>query len=176
MPNRLGPVRLALATGAIALSAVAVMFHAGQTRLRTSVEVIQGRRVTSVWTLEPCGLPRCGLRIEESDRAEYAQLLAAIARETGPEDTMLALPINPELYFLSGRRSAVRFYNSALGIHTDKELQQVVDTLTGNPPKLVALRPDDKFNTEASRTLMTLVRARYTRLETIGGLELYRRP
>ena len=172
MPNRHGPVRLALATGAIALSTVAVTFHAGQTRLRTPVEVLQGRRVTPVWTLEPCGLPRCGLRIEESDRRDTRSCWPPSPGRPARRTRCWPSPSIPKSHFMSGRRSAVRFYNSALGIHTDKELQQVVDTLTGNPPKLVALRPNHKFYTEASRTLMTLVRARYTRLETIGGLEL----
>jgi hypothetical protein len=167
--------RTVCAVATLALSVVAVVFHAGQTRLRTPVEILQGRRVTSVWSLPPCGLPRCSLRIDEADRLEYARLLAVIERETGPDDTILALPIDPELYFLADRRSSVRFYNSALGIHNDGQLQQVVEMFDARPPKLVAVRPDDKFMTDASRTLMALVRARYTYVETTGGLEFYRR-
>jgi hypothetical protein len=38
----------------------------------------------------------------------------------------------------------------------------------------VTFRPDDKYNSDASRRIMEYVRSRYERFDTIDGVELYR--
>jgi hypothetical protein len=104
----------------------------------------------------------------------YGQLVRVIQAETRPEESILAFPNDAELYFLASRRNPSRFFNAALGITSDQELNDLMSVLTGQPPRLVAFRPDDKYNTEATRQIMSYVRSTYEHFETIGGLELYR--
>jgi hypothetical protein len=77
------------------------------------------------------------------------------------------------LYFLARRRNPFRFYNSALGIQTAAELADVMDEMKAHPPRLVAFRPADKYNTAASEQIMDLVRATYVHVDTLDGLEIY---
>jgi hypothetical protein len=153
---------------------VAVLFHAGQSRLRTPREILEGARVSNVWTNNGAGLTRCRLRLDAADHALYGSLVDAIQRASGPGDSVFALPNDAELYFLAERRNPFRFYNSALGIRSAAELARVIDELTAHPPRLVLFRPADKYNTDASRQVMDVVRSRYDRLQTIEGLEIYR--
>jgi hypothetical protein len=46
----------------------------------------------------------------------------------------------------------------------------VLDEVAARPPRLVLFRPDDKYNNDATRRVMDLVRTRYERIETIDGL------
>ena len=103
-------------------------------------------------------------------------MLDLIRRETPEDGSILALPVNPELYFLSGRRNPTRFYNSALGIRDDGDLQAVLETLRRAPPALVFFRPDDKYVTEQAVRIMAFVRAHYEPLESRAGFEIFRYP
>jgi len=166
--------RLAWTAVAAGLSVVAVVFHAGQSRFRTPMEVLQGKRLSNTWALGASDLDRCRLRLDEADRRVYGQIVQVIQSESASTDSILALPNDAELYFLARRRSLVRFYNSGLGIQTATELQQVMAELTARPPRIVTFRPDDKYVTEASRHIMEFVRSRYDPIATIDGLEIHR--
>jgi hypothetical protein len=121
-------------------------------------------------------LPRADLLIAAGERDHYLELLEAISRETRPEDTVFALPHNPEIYFLSGRRNPFSFTNSALGLADDDALARAQGTLAEHPPRLVLFNPTDKYGTPRAARLMQTIRARYTLIRTIGELELYRAP
>jgi hypothetical protein len=160
---------------AVALSVVAVIFHAGQTRDRTPVQILRGDRVTRFAALEDCGLPRCSLKISATDLAAYGGLVRAIEKDTAPSDFILALPNDAELYFLSGRRNPTRFYNSSQGTTTPELLQETLAAIEKHPPGLVIFRADDKYNTPDTVALMNAVRGRYTFLGERHGTEIYRR-
>jgi hypothetical protein len=120
-------------------------------------------------------LPRSRLRLDAADADTYGRVVDRIQHETLPTDAILALPNDAELYFLANRRNPFRFYNSALGIRTQDDLSAATKVLSGSPPRIVTFRPDDKYNTAASRTIMADVRSRYDLLDRLGGLEVYRR-
>lgn len=161
---------------AVALSLVAVVFHAGQSRLRTASEILAGYRYPAPRTAGNHPLARCSLRLDDHDRKLYGELVQLIPRESQPNDSILALPNDAELYFLAERRNPVRFYNSAFGIRTADDLRAVIDKITEQPPRLVFYQPDDKYDTPASRRIAELVRTSYTHLKTRHGLEIYKRP
>ena len=119
-------------------------------------------------------VPTIGLRVPADDTARYRDLLRLIENETAPNAFILALPVNPELYFLSGRRNPTRFFNAALGMHNEAEFQAVLETLRRNPPQLVFFQPNDKYNTAYVRRLVEFVRERYDVLPARGGFEIYR--
>jgi hypothetical protein len=165
--------RVACAAVLTALIVVAVVFHAGQTRLRTSTEILEGRRLTNTWDGGGEGLDRCSLRLDESDRVFYGRLVRLIQRETAPDASILAVPNDSELYFLARRRNLFRFYNVSAGILTAEDLADAVGRMNVDPPRLVTFRPLDKYNNRASRQLMDFVRTKYVHADTFDDMEIY---
>jgi hypothetical protein len=156
---------------ALALTAVGLHFHAGQSLERGIGGVIAGVRVSSA----PCpGIERLKLKISAAECAAYRDILSVVDRETLPSDAILALPVNPELYYLSGRRNPFRFFNSSIGLLEQDDVDRAIEILDRDPPKLVFYRPADKYNTSASAALMAYVRARYALLEAKAETEIYR--
>jgi hypothetical protein len=170
-----GRLRLVSGTAVAVLCFVSVAFHAGQTRERTPRQVLQGDRVTEFSSLVDCGIERCSLQVSRADAATYGRLVELIQAQTTESESILALPNDAELYFLAQRRSAVRFYNGALGIADETDLDGVLRILREDPPRLVIFRPTDKYNTRNVAEVMAVVRATYAHLETIDGAEAYRR-
>ena len=153
------------------LSATGLYFQAGQPLSRGMAGVVAGTRVPVV---EVSGLDRASLRIGADDAATYGQLVDLIQRETPENGTILALPVNPELYFLSGRRNPTWFFNSALGIQTEQQFQRVLELIERDPPLLVFFRSDDKYLTSYAERIMETVRIRYDPLGLRAGFEIYR--
>ena len=161
--------------GAAALSVVAVIFHAGQTRERTPVQILAGERVTTFATLVDCGLPRCSLKVSPSDAATFSRYADIIRKETAPGDFILAIPNDAELYFLTERRNPTRFYNAAQGTTSTEQQREVFQALDEKPPRLVIFRPGDKYNSRATAEIMAAVRANYALVGEHDGAEIYRR-
>ena len=153
------------------LSAVGLHYQAGQPVSRGIAGIVAGQRAPAPVA---SGLARAGLQISADDAAAYRDLIDLIRRETPDGAAILALPGDPELYFLSGRRNPTRFYSSALGIPDDGALRDVLEILRRDPPRLVFFRPDDKYNTAQTARLMDFVRARYEALAPRAGFEIYR--
>lgn len=156
---------------AIALSAVALHYHAAQPLSRGLGGTLRGERVA----LAPsAGLDRATLWMEPADARLYRDIVELIRREVREDETILAIPFNPEFYFLSRRRNPTRYFNSAFGVRDAEEAASAVAALSRAPPKLVIFRPDDKYNTPGSAIVMDFVRERYELFEKRGGFEIYR--
>ena len=84
------------------------------------------------------------------------------------------MPFEPQLYYLSGRRSPVRFYNTAIGLRDAAALTETLATLQRDKPTLSLFRPDDKYNTALSRALIERLKPSHVLIDRIDGLELYR--
>jgi hypothetical protein len=164
--------RAAAALVSTGLALVAVMFHAGQSWVRTNLELLEGQSSRSSVTAE--AFWRASLRLDPVDRDPYKRVVESVRRQTTPNDTIFALPSDAEFYFLANRRNPFRFYNSAVGIRTPEDLADVMTTLTRRPPTIVTFRPADKYNTDASLAIMADIRRRYALLEVVGGVEIYR--
>ena len=162
-----------MAPAVLLLSGIAVYYHAAQPISGTN-RIFGGERTISTLSKDSYTLTRSRLKIESDDRLRYFNLLRLIETETRPEETIFAVPSNAELYFLSGRRNPFRFYNSALGIRNEGELQQVRETILNQPPKLVVYKPNDKYNTNYSREIISLIKERYIFLGETSGFEIYR--
>ncbi len=156
---------------AVLLSAVALYYHAAQPLSRGLIGTLEGVRTE----LAPGdALGRLGLSIETNDIKVYRHIADLVKREVRADQTILALPVNPEIYFLTSRRSPFRFYNSALGILDESDLNAVMQTMKNRPPRLVFHRPVDKYNTKYGSQVMAHVRQHYELLETLSGFEIYR--
>ena len=88
-------------------------------------------------------------------------------------ESIFAVPSNAELYFLTQRRNPFRFYNTALGVRTDADLEQVRQVIRDRPPRVVTFNPRDKYNTARSRQILDEVRARYVLLGRVDPFEVY---
>jgi hypothetical protein len=169
------PRRVRLATvGAIALTVVAVAFHAGQSSSRTPFEAARGVRTVDAAPPRCAQLGRSSLRVEQHECEAYGRLVATITAEAPPGSRILAIPSDAELYFLADRANPFRFYNTALGVRSSEDVAAVLDVLQRQPPAVVTYRPADKYNTDASRRIMAAVQSHYERFDTIAGVEFYR--
>jgi hypothetical protein len=165
--------RPAAAIGVLAVSAIALVQQAGQPLSRGIDGTARGERIA----LEASGLPRASIAMETADRDAYRELVALIGAESGPQDTILAVPMNPELYFLADRRAPFRFYTTAFGLGSRADLDAALAVLAGpDRPRLVFHRPDDKYNTALSDELMRAVERTYAYRGERYGFRIYAAP
>lgn len=171
----LGSARAPFARGVLvavtlSVSGVAVAYQAGEPLSRGLVGTLAGRTVP----LDAGqGIPGARLAMEARDAATYRRLLGLIADNAGPADTILAVPMNPELYFLSGRRPPFRFFSTALGLRNATDAAEAAAVIDRHPPKVVVFDPGDKYNTPESRAVMDDVRQRYRLATRVGRFEVY---
>jgi hypothetical protein len=155
---------------ALVLTATGVYFHAGQSTSRGIDGLLGGERTQSA---RASTLPHSSLRIGLDEGRRYATLVELIRRQVPADGAILAVPSNAELYFLSQRRNAFRFTNTALGVRTDAELAAVEQTLQDHPPRLVTFNRDDKYNTPRSWMIMEAVKHRYVLLGRFEPFDVY---
>ena len=149
---------------------VGLYYQAGQPISRGIIGILEGERETRP---THCPVATMGLRLDNQQCQTYTRLLAIIDRHVVSHDTILALPVNPEIYFLSERKAPVRFFNSALAIRSQAQLTDTLSKLTADPPRLVFYRPDDKYNTDYTRNLADWVASRYELLAEFDGFVIY---
>ena len=166
------PARAAAAMATATLATIAVAFHAAQPSTRSNNEMLRGTNVLSGEWSEP--LKRATLRLDRVEQFPYGAIVDVIQSNAPEGASILAVPNNAELYFLSGRRNPFPFYNTWIGIRNDRDLTAVLERLQAAPPAVVTFRPNDQYNSWASRAIMDHVRSRYDRIGDIGGVELYR--
>lgn len=155
------------------LSGVGLWAHAGQPLTRGLAGIATGERAMIDRKILDF---RVGLRVAPEERAFYEWLVPLIRKNSRPEESILALPVNPELYFMTGRRNPTRFFNSALGLRTDSEVGVLLSTLVVDPPALVIFNSGDKYLTPNTLKVMTTVRRTYRRIASRDGIEVYIRP
>ncbi len=155
---------------ALAMSAVALHYHAAQPLTRGIGGVLRGDRVALA---ADHGLDRVSLWIEPDEAALYAHFVELIAREAPAGAPILALPMNPELYVLSRRRNPLRFFNAGMGLVDAADVAEALEILERDPPTLVFHRPRDKYNTPLTARIVEFVRDRYTPIESLKGFDVY---
>lgn len=153
----------------MAMVAVALHSHAAQPPSRGLTGTLEGRRTTNV----PCELARCSLRIDPAERQVYAAVLARISAATTPPEPIVAMPNSAELYFLSGRPNPFPFYNTALDVRTDADVEHAVQTISRTRPKVLVYAPGDKYVTRHSDAILRAVAHLYRPPEPLGHFALY---
>ncbi|AMY12276.1 hypothetical protein LuPra_05549 [Luteitalea pratensis] len=169
-----GTVAPQVAGGALALLVGVVGFvsHAGQPLTRPPFDILHGRRVTPPPLGSLAGL-RASFSLPKEDVREYDRLVAIIRTQVAPGETLLVLPNDAQLYFLAERTNPVRFYNSALGMQSPGEVEDVLRLIRTRPPALVIFRPGDKYQTPALDAVMRVVRRQYRLAGIAEGREMY---
>lgn len=160
--------RVAIFTG-IFLVFIGVVFHAGQSLERGYAGVVRG--VTT--DLMSAGIPGASLRISQADQDRYELFLNFIAAHAEPSDQLLGLPMAPELNFLSGRSSPVKYAVAPFGLHSQKDQDAFYKMTVSKMPAVIVYQPNDKYTTLAVRQLMDKLRAHYTLCLTHGNYQFY---
>ncbi len=156
----------------IAVSLVALFFHAGQPATRTLASVVGGERITLVRNTR---IPRMSLWLEPRVIDTYAALLETIHRETGAGESIFVLPNHPEVYFLADRENPTWFPNTSLALRDGEDIARLLDIFRSDPPTLVVHAPRDRHNTATSEQVMRFVAQSYDRIAAIGEFVVYRR-
>jgi hypothetical protein len=172
MTGTTSPVRAAVLWSSAVLAVIALYYQAGMATSRGLQGIIAGERRPSV---TPLRLARAGLNVEAEDAARYHRIVEFIEQQTQRGDTILALPSDAELYFLSDRVNPFRFYNTALGVRSSAELEAALLTLKCYPPKLVFYKSGDKYNTLASKRMVNFIQGSYESLASLPPFEVFRR-
>jgi len=152
------------------LCGIGLLWQAGQPLSRGWTGVAAGRTVA---VDAPASLPKASLRIEAGEYETYRQLLATIDRYAGSSGGLLAVPVSPELYFLSGRHPPVKFISTALGLHDEADVRAATAALRADPPAVIVHRPKDKYNTTLGDALLASVLVGYERVDTVGDFEVW---
>ena len=153
------------------IAGVALYYQAAMPLSRHLQGMVAGERRFPV---TPLPSPVTGIYVEAAEAELYQSLVRLIDRETQPGDTIFALPMNPELYFLGRRTNPFRFYNTAVGIRSSAELDSVLQVIRCQPPKLVFYDPTDKYNTLASVRIAGALETRYEKLAPVPPFEVFR--
>ncbi len=154
------------------VAAIAVYYQAGMPLSRGLKGTVAGERLPVGTRLE---LDRAGIYVEREDAVRFKRVVDFIQSETGPSDTIFALPGESELYFLANRTNPFKFFNTALGIRSSAGLDSTIWVLKCRPPKLIFYNPEDKYNTAASARIAAFVRATYDSLTPLPPFQVFRR-
>lgn len=165
------PLKWVLTVLTICFSFIAVYYHAAQPITRMLSGIIAGKRVPFVAASQ---IERAGLQTDADSAAVYSDLIQTIQQGSQPDENILVLPNNPEVYFLAQRKNPFRFWNSAIGIRDEKEASEVLQVMKTAPPRIVVMSPSDRNNTPASAPIVNYVREQYTLVKTISSFEVYR--
>ena len=168
--SNLGTRRVTIAVSSMIVG-VALYYQAAMPVTRPLKDIVAGeRRFPST----PLPSQVAGIYVDTAEAQLYGSLLRLIDRETQPGDTIFALPMNTELYFLGRRTNPFRFYNTAVGIRSTADLDEVLQVIHCHPPKLVFYDSTDKYNTPASVRVADTVRTQYEKLAPVPPFEVFR--
>lgn len=157
----------------VGVSAIALHFHAGQSVLRGLDGTMRGDRGEDV---VPCDMPHCSLRLEPRDADVYRELVKRIETRSVPGDCILALPSNAELYFMTDRCNPTRFFNSALGLLTEGDVDALLTQLQSHLPAVLIYQPVDKYNSLMTRRLAEQLSPSYRHHEKVGSYDVFWEP
>ena len=157
----------------VGVGAIALYFHAGQSLMRGVEGTMRGERGAEVVA---CDLPHCSLRLEPRDVDIYRELVKRIEARSVAGDCILALPSNAELYFITERCNPTRFFNSALGLRTEEDVDALLMQLESRLPAVLIYQPGDKYNSLLTRRLAEQLRLFYRQHEKVGSYDVLWEP
>lgn len=166
-------VRWATLAALLALVAVGLSYQAAQPLSRGLEGTLRGDRMAAN---TPLGIPHASLRSTRQDAERYRKLVRMIDQLTADDAAIFAVPWAPELFVLADRRNPFRFYNTAFGLRSERDLATASEHLRRDPPAMVLYQPQDKYMTPLAERLMDEVRSRYRLIGSRYGFEVYLDP
>jgi hypothetical protein len=155
---------------AAVLTTVAIYFHAGQPISRSYADLLSGKRqqavASSIAALD-------GMHVTPSDELTFRSLLAIVDRHSAPGEPILAVPAEPELFFMSGRSNPLRYSYLSFGILDDEAVAETLRTLERTRPRIVFHVPVLPYNSEYTDMIMDWVRENYVHVQSVREFEVY---
>ena len=153
------------------LSGWALLFQASQPLERGLVGIVAGLRTASN---VPADLPRVTLRLQAEDARMFRQLIDAITENADPDEPLMTIPMEPEINFMTGRKSPTRYYSTAFGLRDAQDVSESLIALDASAPLFVVHRRHDKYLTPLSAKLLERVKERSDPPVAVGLFDLYR--
>ena len=152
---------------------VAALFHIGQPAIRTVQDMAIGRHIN----VEYLGLDRASVKSFAREQAHYSAILAVTDACSAADAPIFALPTQSEIYFLTGRQSATRFFSTGIGMTNHAQRDAVANRLEETKTPLIFFNPASKYNTDLTVSLMVGLASSYSKLGSSDGIEVFaRRP
>jgi hypothetical protein len=123
---------------------------------------------------EVVGGERGGVSLMWRDARFLNRLTETISRLSEPEQSIVALPYEPMLYFLSARRNPMRWNYLWPGDQSEEDHRQLVAEARGDPPALVVLKDPDAMRRYAA-PVVDYVETEFVPFWRAGAFRLYRR-
>lgn len=155
----------------VAVSGWALVFQAAQPLDRGLSGIVAGQRGVSYVAT---GLPRVSLRIPQDDAMMFREVVEVIEKNANPEEPLMTIPMDPELNFITDRKSPVRYYGTFLGLRSERDVTETIVALNATAPLYVVHRRQDKYLTPLSVNLLKQVRVFSDPPVSIGPFDLYR--
>lgn len=133
-------------------------YHAGQTVHRSFAEYVGG--VNSRDKLVQSTLPKVSLSIEEETQNFYAELIRIIQSETSEDQSILAFPFNPEIYYFSDRKNITNA-TSTLHVNSEEALEAFDLLVKNEKPTLIIHSVNDKYNTAYTEKFANMIKNNY---------------
>ncbi len=162
------PAVLAILT---AVSCWALVFQAGQPLQRSYRSLIEGERAAAN---VPANLPRVSLRVQAEDAALYRDLIETIEATARPTEPLMTVPMEPQINFITGRESPVRYYFTLFGLRVEQDVLDTLTSLDAEAPLFVVHRRGDKYSTPLAEQLLEEIKVRSEQPMSFGTLDLYR--
>ena len=164
--------KIKLVTFCISLSLIAIIFQAGESK-KWFKETATNTRLLETTHF----VPGHSIKVGADDSLKYEKLVQLINACTKTSDKIIAIPVNPEIYFLSKRQSAFKFVNSAVGFRSKNDVVEKVRNVmeTKSPAMVLHNHSDSYFNTESSDSFLKGILPEYTHLGSIEEFEIYHR-
>ncbi len=123
---------------------------------------------------QPANLPRVSLRIQQGDTALFREVIDQIETKATATELLMSIPMEPQLNFMTGRKSPVRYYGTPLGLRNEQDVREAIVALNEAAPLFVVSRRVDKYLTPLSAVLLEHVRTQSPDPIQIGPFDLYR--
>jgi len=156
----------------IITSVVAILFQAGENKQTLKFAA------TNTRLLETTNyIPGHSIKVGYEEALKYKKIGQLIDTCTFASDKIFAMPIHPEVYFLSNRQSAFRFLNSGLGLQTNEDVEtQIEYVLNSNYPALILHNQVDVDNNSVlGQNLLDGVSHEFSTLGKIDEFTIYHR-
>jgi hypothetical protein len=154
---------------AVALCAISVYSHAGQPYTRDFSQLLRGERMPLVRST----IPKAGTFTDRAELAIYQELVSVIQENSDPGAFILALPNNPEVYFLADRPNAFRHMNTTISLNGPAEIRSFLAEFDQVSPKLVVHDTKQQYNTADTETILAHVRTRYDLFAEIDRFAIF---
>lgn len=163
-------ISTAILCGLILMSTIAVYYHGGQPASRHFFNTIEGERLPLTRSEYP---ELRDFYIPHDELKAYEQVLDLIDIHTKAGETILAIPANADLFYLSKRKNPLRFVYLPFGIRDESSLNEATAILESDPPKMIFHAHLLPYNTVYTDRLLNSLMSNYQLIKELGEFRIY---